>query len=378
MTNAETPHIALFLPNLAGGGAERIFVQMANAMSRQGVSVELVLASAVGPFLAEVDDSVPIKNLGQPRVSRAIWRLVRYLRQRRPALLLSGLIHANVAALVATRIAQTNTICVASIRSLPTAAFRYAPSRRSWAMLQCVRWVHPFADLLLTNSRAAAADLQKIMGSRTPRTHVVYNPIDVNEVQARSTESLQHPWVSADEAPLILAVGRLDPLKDFTTLIAAFGLARAERPCRLAIVGEGPQRAQLETQIRKSGLQSVVLMPGFDPNPFRWMRAASLLVSSSLTESCPNVILQALACDLPVVATRGFGGSSELLADGQWGDLVAAGDAGALADAIVHRLDTGPISKGSDRAVDFSVDRLVPAHIDTLFAAYHDRRGEAA
>jgi len=128
-------------------------------------------------------------------------------------------------------------------------------------------------------------------------------------------------------------------------------------------------RQDLEKLASTLGIQTDVDMPGFVANPFQYMARASLLVLSSLYEGLPGVLIQALACGCPVVSTDCPGGSKEILADGQFGTLVAVGDATGMADAIRAQLDN-PADKDvlRQRAEDFSVDRAVGNYLELLDA----------
>lgn len=358
--------IALFLPSLAGGGAERVFVQLANGLASDTTNVDLVLAEKAGPYLGEIDPQVRVIDLGCRSVSRALPHLVSYLRKERPGALLSALDHANVVAVLASRIARCGVRCVIAIRSVPSIAYRHAPSARSRRLLQIAKLIYPFADAIVANSGGVADDASAFY--RIPRgdMEVIYNPIDCDEIRRLARAEVSHPWLEADPTPLVLGAGRLDVLKDFPTLIHAFALASAQRECRLAILGEGGERAQLERLVARLGLQGRVLLPGFVTNPFAWMGRARVFVSASLSEGCPNVLLQALACGTAVVSTDSPGGAAEILEGGKWGSLVPVGDAGKMSDAIVSALLGPPRTDTAIRAGEFSLDQITARFRDVL------------
>src|SRR5690606_36653032 len=147
---------------------------------------------------------------------------------------------------------------------------------------------------------------------REEKLKIIYNPLDVDRIEQLSREPISVPW-EPDDQPIVLGVGRLEPVKGFPTLIDAFALVQARQDARLVVLGEGPDRAQLMSQVRGLGLESRVYMPGFVRNPFPWMRAASVFVSASRSEGCPNALMQALACGAPVVSTDCPGGAAEIL-----------------------------------------------------------------
>ena len=171
-------------------------------------------------------------------------------------------------------------------------------------------------------------------------------------------------------------VANLSSFKDIPTVLRAFARLRSVRDCRLLILGEGSERIMLEKLIRELGISDSVQLVGFDQNPFRWMARARVLVSSSPSEGCPNVILQALACGLQVVATNGLGGTAEILENGRWGRLVPVGDAQSLADAIADSLDKPLLVDVQERAAMFDPDRTTKAYLRLLLPGFRAKNSE--
>src|SRR5690606_7355967 len=134
-------------------------------------------------------------------------------------------------------------------------------------------------------------------------------------------ELVEHPWAQAGDSPIILGVGRLSAQKDFPTLLRAFSRVRTLRPARLAILGEGPARTELEELARQLDCEDDVLLPGFQNNPFSWMTSSRVFVLSSLWEGLPGALVQAMACGVPVISTDCNSGPAEILEGGKWGTL---------------------------------------------------------
>jgi glycosyltransferase involved in cell wall biosynthesis len=240
-----------------------------------------------------------------------------------------------------------------------------------------MRAVFPHADHVVANSNAVANDLIARFGVARQRVSVIYNPVDIERISRLSAQEPGDPWCDRDEAPIVLGVGSLTKLKDFKTLIRAFAILRAQRRARLAILGEGGEREGLERLVAQLRLQEDVYLPGFAKNPFAWMRRARLLVSSSVTEGCPNVVLQSLACGTPVVCTDCDGGSSEILDHGRWGRLVRVRDEAALANAMIESFDEPPRRDLHSRAAHFSIDEVAKSFLAVLLPAAFRSSGGA-
>ena len=187
------------------------------------------------------------------------------------------------------------------------------------------------------------------------------------ELEDLAAETPAHPWLRDPKVPVCLAAGRLCPQKDYPTLIRAFATLAETRPLRLLILGDGPDRADLESLIRQLGLADRVALPGFAENPFSAMARAGVFVLSSAWEGLPGVLIQAMACGTPVVATDCPSGPREVLVDGRYGPLVPVGDPEALAQAIGETLDR-PLGAEllKARASDFELAAVTRRYLEVL------------
>ncbi len=175
----------------------------------------------------------------------------------------------------------------------------------------------------------------------------------------------------------MLGVGRLALQKDFITLIEAFRRVRAERPCRLVILGEGPMRGELEGRVRALGLTAHVSLPGWAENPYAFMARAALFVLSSRHEGFGNVLVEALACGCPAVSTDCPAGPAEILEDPTL--LAPVGDPEALAQVMLHAL-ARPADRAALRAkaTRFSAERAVVGYEEVVERVLRGRVGSAS
>lgn len=326
--------MALFLPGLHGGGAERVMVQLAGSLASRGHEVDLVLASAVGPYLQDVPAQVRLVDLRAGRVSLSLPRLVAYLRRSRPDVLLSTLEHANVVAVLAGRLSGVPVV----LREANVLRPGGPGGLRARLLPTLMRVTYPWARHVVAVSGSVALSLQGL-GLRAGQVSVIYNPVITDQLPALLRAPLDDPWFRPDAPPVVLGAGRLEPQKDFATLIRAFAQVRAARPARLVILGEGQERGPLEALIRELGLQDDVRLPGFHSDIFAFLGRAQTFALSSRFEGLPGVLIQALAAGCAAVATDAPGGSREVLQGGKLGHLVPVGNAEALAGALLDTLE---------------------------------------
>ncbi len=207
-----------------------------------------------------------------------------------------------------------------------------------------------------------------VLGLRLPRRRIcrIYNPVLSDRLHAAIREPVRHPWLSAESPPLIVAVGRLTAQKDYPTLLSAFSALRGRRPARLLILGDGECRDALQADVQRQDLADSVRLEGYVPNPLPYMAAASVFVLSSRFEGLGNVLIEAMACGTPVVATDCPSGPAEILEAGRWGRLVPVGDGPALAAAIEAAIDDRTPADVRQRAAAFTVERSATQYLRVL------------
>lgn len=361
--------IALFLPSLEGGGVRRVMVNLARGFVEQGQAVDFVLGRATGPYLQWLPPQVQIVELGSKRLLFALPGLIRYLRRERPTGLLAAMDHVNVVAIAARHLSGASTRVVASVHGVASREFRQSrQGRHRYIVPFLARKLYRRADAVVAVSRAVADDLTACLKLPREQIKVIYNPVITPEFWDRAAEKVTHPWFAPGEPPVVLAVGRLTPEKDFPTLLRAVALLRQEKDLRLVILGEGSERPRLEALVRELGLDGGVDLPGFVNNPYHYMARASVFALSSIQEGFGNVLVEALAVGVPVVATDCVGGPGEILEQGRYGRLVPVGAPEALACALGESLDDigGKTAKLQKQIQKFTIERVVPQYLEVL------------
>jgi glycosyltransferase involved in cell wall biosynthesis len=367
--------VALFLPNLGGGGAERVFALLAEGLAARGIDTEVVLVHAEGPHLAAVQAVVPVVDLHVGRTRHSLLPLARYLRRRRPDVLVTALDHANIVAVWARKLARVETAVVIThhlaVAGLPTSSS--SPKAKLWSGLRAR--FYPWADAIVVVSRDTGVDLARALGVPRERVDVILNPVITTDLVALGAVALEHPWFAAGQPPVLIGIGRLERQKDFPTLIRAYAHLRQQRPARLMILGEGTDRHELEALVRELGVTDDVALPGFVDNPYAYLARAAAFVLSSIYEGLPTVVIEALALGTPVVSTDCRTGPREILEDGQLGRLVPIRDSEALAAAIAATLDEPRAPVPAERLRAYRDTEAVDNYVrlfGRVLAARHD------
>ena len=373
--STEGRHIALYMEAFTGGGAERVMVNLAAGLAARGHRVDMIVVRAEGPYLALLPPDVRLIDLGCRRSLASLPRLARYLRRERPDALLSAIEHSNLIALWASAAAGYRGRVVVSVHiNLSTVIRRMKGiSRRLFLFLY--RRFYSDAAAVVAVSHGAAADLDQLLKLPPGRVRMIYNPVVSPVLIEQAKEPVEHPWFQNGQPPVILAVGRLCPQKDFPTLLRAFALLHARTPARLVILGEGPDRPALEAQAAALGLDGAVALPGFAANPYAHMARAGACALSSRWEGLPTVLIEAMACGAPVVATDCPSGPREALGGGRYGALVPVGDAGALAAALEAALGGGRRAAPAESWAPFHIHHAAQQYEQILLNDLPQSRG---
>jgi glycosyltransferase involved in cell wall biosynthesis len=367
------PSIAVLLPDLRPGGAERLHLHLAEEWLRVGISVEFVLRRSQGELIRLLPPEATVVDLAAIRVRNLLPPLVRYLRKARPDALLAAMWPLTVIAPLAARLARFQGRVVVSEHSPLSIAYAHRGPLHRTALRMTQRFAYPLADARIAVSRGVADDLAWLSGLPREQFDVVHNPA----ARGRFPDAEHVPEAIASACgPVILAVGMLKKVKRHDLLIDAFARLPSELGAMLCILGEGPERAALEAQIATRGLLGRVLLPGFVDHTGCWYANSHVFVLSSDYEGFGNVLVEAMEHSLPIVSTDCPVGPAEILCNGRYGQLVPAGDPVALADALMKALQA-PVNREElqARARDFSVGKIANRYLDVLLPGW---QGSAA
>jgi len=364
MTSEFPARIAIFIPTLAGGGVEKNMVHLSRAFAEAGHEVDLVLASAVGPLVQEVDPRVHLVDLKSSRVLFAFGPLVRYLRRRRPQVLLAGMGHANLVALGARALAGGGCRVVVSDHTVLSKYLDNPEQKRTGLVPRLAGFAYPRAAGIIAVSDDVADDLAAISNLRRDSITVIGNPVVTAALREGFDQRPAHRFFGPDQPPVVLSVGRLDRYKGFDVLLKAHALLRRTVPHNLLILGEGPERDSLVSLAAELDVVTSVDLAGYVEGVGGYLAQADLFALASRVEGFGNVLVEAMAAGLPVVATRGSGGPTGILAEGRFGPLVPVDDPEALAGAMGRALaDPVPAELLRARAEEYSVENITAEYL---------------
>jgi glycosyltransferase involved in cell wall biosynthesis len=371
--STDKPAVAFFLPDLSVGGAEQVTITIANGLTQRGYDVDLLLSREGGELQSQLAPEVTVVELSPSRrtvlgVAAHLPALEGYLRRERPAVLFSQMAHVNVVALALNRLVDPETAVVPTHHTGPSES---SGSAKGQLVRYCYPYLYPAADQIIAVSEGIATDLVAETPVEPEQISVIHNPVDIATVQEQAREPVDHEWFTDEELDVVLFVGRLSAEKDLETWLRAFERVHEQNPdARAVVVGDGPEEATVRERVDQLDIADVVDLVGYVDNPYRYMRNAAVFLLSSRYEGLPTVVIEALVCGCPVVATDSPGGTREILADGEYGSFAPVGDDAGLAAAVLDTLAAPtPAERLEARAEDFSLAVIIDEY--EAFIAEH-------
>lgn len=346
--------IQIFVSDLSATGVVRNAIAIANEAATSGYQVRLLTCNADGVLRNELGPGVAVVRLNdagdahRPRrtqMKRASLAYRRHCREWRPDIMLSAGNHGHL----------LSTFAWLGLKGMKVLRFSNdlthgmpSPLTRLWRSVrfQLITWA---ADRLVYVSRAQARHPLLARQLAAGKALVIPNGVDFEQVAAGAAQPCDHPWLNETSIPVVLAVGRHVPQKNFAALLKAFAAARAVRPMRLVFLGDGKPTAiaALRSRAAELGVERDVDFVPAAENPFSYMAAARTLVLPSLWEGSANVLLEAMACDTAVIASRTAGDAEDVLDNGKHGVLVDPRDIGQMTEALLRQTGPNPICPGT-------------------------------
>ncbi len=357
--------IVVVLPDLTGGGAERLHLDLANDWVRRGHNVDFFLMRKQGELLSIFPSEVGIVDLNTSKLSRMVIPLSKHIKNKNPDIILSAMWPLTSITVLSWILSGRKGKLFLSDHIVLSIESEKNINVPLYLLRIIIRSTYRYANGIIAVSKGVKKDLCRIGSLAKEKVNVIYNPVSGKNLLNYDTALFRKRLWGTTSDYNILSVGSLKEQKDHESLIKAFSLFPKDINAKLIILGDGPLRLHLKDLIIRLKLQDKVCLHGFVEDPYPWYVSADLFVLSSQWEGFGNVIVEALECGVPIVSTDCLSGPSEILENGRYGKLVPMGSPKLLSEAMAGSLlQPHNRTKLMKRAQDFSVSRISDQYLN--------------
>jgi len=365
--------ILVVIASLSMGGEERIVTDIIKNINRDRFEVGVCLFEKKGELLSKVPPDVPIFDLKKKSRWSFLFLIIKLkgiIRKYKPDIVFSALWYSTFISACSNFIFNLKyPFLIAHEPHNHKLDIKGERFQKLKSIL--MNWSHSKADVIVTISKGSAYNIAKDYFIEKDKIIVIHNSIELKLIESSKLEKVSDPWFK-ENIPTVSTLGRLIPRKGYSDLLRAFRLVRDQQHARLIIIGEGESKSELRKLTRKLSLNDDVLFLGYQDNPFKFIYKSNVFVLSSHREGFGNVIIEAMACGIPVISTNCPSGPDEIITDGVNGLLVPVGDVEAMASAITRLFKDETLREklsvdGRRRAEDFRVEKIVKEY-ESLFS----------
>ena len=365
--------IIVFVEDFGATGVVRNAIAIAGRLAEVGHNVTLLAAKPDGVLRASVPDAVATAWLNEPReassrkavMRRSFRRFLKFVAKERPDIVFSSGNHGHLLVLGGTRFLRCRTIVRISNDLDHRSSEREVGAWLKFTRKLKFRTILRVADRVVLVSARLLDQVKALDPALARKAVVIPNGVDVDAVRTQAEEPLTDASFFSGAAPVILAMGRLVPQKNFETLLQAIAIVRTSKDVRLLVIGTGPLHAALLSDADRLGIADAVRIIDPVPNPFPNMKRSAAMVLPSWWEGSSNVLLEAVACDLPIVASRTAGNAAEIVGENDFGLLVDPANADEMAAAILSQIGPNPV-RPTNRATAYDRQATLDAYADLV------------
>lgn len=351
--------LLIIIPSLRGGGSERVITTLVKYLSRDKFSITLVvLDKRGGVYFDDLPNDISVLGLYYKRVRYALFRIIQIIIKERPDIILSTLNHLNL------MMGFLKIFIPFRIRFIARSSTIQSSVVKNKFKIYAYRMIYQKFDQIICQSHYMKQDLVENFKITKTKLAVIYNPVDVDRIRLltdnhNACRSNEFTYFLHLNKIKILSIGRLSHEKGYDLLIPAL-YHSGRKDINLFILGEGPLYDDLQKLVNFYQLNEQVFFVGFQMNPYMWLSHADALVLTSRFEGLPNVVLEALACQTPVITTPAVGGVTEIVKDVPGCILTKDISMESISDAL--RSFTPGMRLSDEHIKKFTVQNIIPQY----------------
>jgi len=311
--------ILFVLPSFAGGGAERVLLNILIQLHHRGANVELIVFNRSGPLIRMLPEDISCHNLNSMSLRNALFPLIRKIKKLKPKVIFSTLSYVNLSLIIIRFLIRQKFLIFAREANLPSISIsnNKFPNFMNFLYLR----LYQYADKIICSSLRMKNEFIENFKIPEEKLFVLPNAVDEDWIRKMASSKLE-----IDKGNILfVASGRLVYQKGFERLLKIFNELDNDN-LKLYILGDGPMKHDLSRMIKKLNIESKAFLVGFCENPWKWYANADVFLLPSRWEGMSNAALESLSCGTPIIATASSGGISELAKETNIGDVIVVDD----------------------------------------------------
>ncbi len=330
--------VLFILQDFSGGGAERVFINIANGYYELGHHVTFILGQKSGVYFDAINKNIEIQDIKARTIFSYIQRLIAVFKKTDYTHIFTASDNISIAAVIAKKIAFNKSCLICTLHyNLPFILSTLPLKNKLWVTFTN-KYIIAKANKMVAVSNGVAEGFREAIKKQVPHLSVIYNPVFDNGIYAKSKEPIEESLFKNGKTTLI-NIGRLIEQKNKPLLLHSFAKVKKQEPnIQLVILGEGSLLNSLKKLAQDLQISEDVYFLGFKQNPYKYLANSHLFVLSSFFEGLPTVIIEALAIGTNVVSTNCKSGPFEILEAGKNGWLSGVNNSDSLAEKIMEAL----------------------------------------
>ena len=361
--------ILILLPDLKGGGAEKLHVNLANYWSSKGYRVKFILLENEGVFREFLHRDIKIIDLNISKFRKIIFKLPLVINNEKPDILLVAMFPLTSLSLISLFFFKKKFKIFISDHVNLSKSFKYELKVNEIIPKIIMCLTYRFADGIIAVSKGVRNNLAKLSGLNPKKIRVIYNPVIISMHKKLNNSKLNifNLW-QGNYQYRILSVGTLKFQKNHEALIKAFSMIPSDLSIKLIILGDGPLKYKLKDLIKELNQEYRIELKGFVIETEKYYSTATTFVLSSRWEGFANVLVEALKYNLPIISTDCDFGPNEILENGKYGILIPVINYLDIKREILKIIsDNLKFENGYLRALDFKVDKIGNKYLEYFF-----------
>jgi glycosyltransferase involved in cell wall biosynthesis len=362
--------VFFLIPSFRGGGEERVVLNIVNNLDKDKFEVGLITISGEGEYKGLLSSEVNYFDLQEKRARNAIFKLRRLLKEEAPDVIVTSVIQTAILLYLSSLFILNKKMI--KINRLSSYYEKIINNTNMISRLFFNKALRD-SDYVISLTEEMKENFIKFFPSEKNKVIKIYNPHNLKDINNKKYYSISlEERIFFSKKPVIIACGRLTEAKGFSYLIQAFNEVKKEfKDAILLILGQGEKEKELEVLVKELNIENSVKFLGFKENPYKYLHNSDLFVLSSLWEGLPGVLIEALACEVPVVSTNCKSGPKEILDNGRIGELVKIKDVNSLSNTMLKVLrDNNLQSKykelGLEKIKEFDKNKIIKEYEEFL------------